>query len=348
MVGIAIQSIGPGCQVQDLGRPGWHRYGITQGGAMDRLAIHESATLLAQSADLACLEIAGLGGVFTAVGGPVQFSLTGAPMPARIDDSQLSWNASYTLYEGQKLTTGLVESGMYSYMGFGGGINTPSELGSRSTNARSALGGHHGRCLQAGDVLPVGEYSSNKSGLSIGPIERWQGGDIRVVWGPQAYLFSDGEQQRFLDTQYRVEHRLNRMGVRLQSTAAPLSASGHLSAVSDAVSLGDIQIPGDGYPAVLLADHQSTGGYPRIATIITADMARMAQSRPDTAVQFVAVDMDEAVSALRQQVDSISRLGDTLQPLLRHPQDIDDLLSYQLVSGFIADERLPWEKKNHD
>ena len=348
MSGISIQSIGPGCQIQDLGRPGWHRYGITEGGAMDRLALQESAALLGQSANLAGLEIAGLGGVLTAVGGSVRFSLTGAPMPARIDDTQLEWNSCYTLHEGQKLITGLVESGMYSYIGFGGGIDTPPELGSRSTNVRSAIGGYQGRYIQAGDILPLGESAVDYSGSRLQPIERLGGGSIRVVWGPQAYLFSDNEQQRFLDTQYRVEHRLNRMGVRLESAHAPLKASGHLSAVSDAVALGDIQIPGDGYPAVLLADHQSTGGYPRIATIIAADMARMAQARPETVVQFVAVDMDEAVSALQDQMQVVHNLANTHEPLLRNPADIDNLLSYQLVSGFIADERLPWEKQNRD
>jgi 5-oxoprolinase (ATP-hydrolysing) subunit C len=338
-----VLSIGPSCQIQGRGRTGYYRFGVPESGAMDNMALHENATLLGQSADYAVLEMAGFGGKFEVTGGVARIALTGAAMRSRLNGTAIDWNTTHLLEPGQVLDIGPVDNGIYGYLGIGGGFDVPKQLGSRATLARSSLGGFNGRVLADGDSLPlaVDNIDFSQQRLAIEP--RGGGGKIRVLWGPQCEMFPLSERQRFCSIDYRVDRRLNRMGMRLNCDAEPLTADGHLSGVSDAVSLGDIQIPGDGYPAVLMMDRQTTGGYPRIATIIQADISRMVQAKPDSLIRFVPVDIDQALEALAEHRRRINELSSTIETLNRDPATIHDLLNYQLVSGAIVDDRLPWE-----
>ena len=340
---LRVLEAGPGCQVQDAGREGYYRFGVPEGGVMDRAALYENAALLSQPVACAVLEMAGLGGRFEVLGGPLRLALTGAPMRAKIDGVALEWNATAWLEPGQVLEIGAAETGVYGYLGVGGGFAVAASLGSRATLVRAGIGGFFGRALAGGDPLPLGPDDAADTQLRLEAQERFGGGNIRVLWGPQSGMFSSSERDRFANIEYCVDHRANRMGVRLQTDEPPLRAEGHLSNVSDAVSLGDVQIPGDGYPAVLLADRQTTGGYPRIATIIQADLARMVQARPGESICFKPVSLDEALAALAGQQQRWQGLAGQVTQRLRDPFTMHDLLDYELASGAIAGEQLPWE-----
>ncbi|KIC21418.1 5-oxoprolinase subunit C family protein [Leisingera sp. ANG-Vp] len=333
---LIIRSAGPGVSVQDLGRPGHLAGGLSRGGAADRLALAEGAALLGQDAGTAALEMAGAGGEFEA-SEDIRIALTGAPMRASLDGAPLVWNASHLLPCGGRLKIGGCEAGSYGYLHLGGGIATVPMLGSRSAH----LGAGLGRTLQAGDRLPIGaDPGLRGTGQRLDPAARCEGGTLRVVAGPQTGLFTPEQIRAFENTSFRRDVRGNRMGVRLTSEAAALKPGGGLTVVSEVIVPGDIQITGDGSPFVLLSECQTTGGYPRIGTVLPADLPLAAQARPGTLFRFRFVPLEEAVEIEAAEQERRKTLGATLRPLLRDPRSMFDLLSYQLISGATAGDDL--------
>lgn len=339
---VIVHRAGPAMTVQDLGRPGYQRYGVAEGGAVDRLAMAEGAALLANTPTDAALELFGLGGRFAVEGGPVRMALTGAHMSATIDDDPVTWRSVFRLEPGQILTIGTATDGNYGYLHVGGGLDTPLVLGSRSTHLRARLGGIDGRALREGDRLALAPQRADA--LHDGaPIDGTLAGPrpaaperVRVLWGSQAHWFSKAERDRFLGMTFTVTAKLDRMGVRLKPDGDPIHSDLGLSGLSDAVCLGDIQIPGDGEPAILLADRQPTGGYPRIATILSPDLDHVVQCRPGTQLRFQAVPPDEAIDVLRAWRSHLADLKRMVIPLRRDPRDIPNLLDYNLISGVVS------------
>ncbi|PIL20883.1 hypothetical protein P775_07315 [Puniceibacterium antarcticum] len=325
---LTVLSIGPGVTVQDMGRSGTLAYGLSRGGAMDRLALAEGAALLGQSADLAVLEMAGMGGRFEA-GRDLRIALTGATMRATIDGAKLAWGASHLLPRGAILDIGPVTAGAYGYLHVGGGIDLPQILGARSTHLAAGLG----KVLATGDQLPLGTDTGGDTGLHLPQSDRFNGGTIRVVPSLQTDLFPQDQRDRFTATRFSRDTRANRMGVRLASEGEGFSVSGGLSVVSELIVPGDIQVTGDGAPFVLMAESQTTGGYPRIGTVLPCDLPRVAQAPAGATLDFRFVTMDEALEAERRFRAEIKALPTQIKPLVRNPHDIRDLLSYQLISG---------------
>jgi biotin-dependent carboxylase-like uncharacterized protein len=322
---------GPACTVQDMGRPGYLDRGLSRGGAADRLALAEGAALLGQSADLAALELAGLGGVFRAEG-DLRIALTGAPMAAEIEGSPLAWNASHLLRDGEVLTLGAVRRGSYGYLHLGGGIDTPVVLGARATHLAAGLG----RALAAGDVLPVGGDPGRRSGLRLEVEDRFGGGTIRLIAGFQTPLFAAATIARFEVTTFVRSPRASRMGMALDSEGEGFVAEGQRSILSEVILPGDVQMTGDGRPFVLLPECQTTGGYPRIGTVIPCDLPKVAQTPPGAPLRFVFVSREEALAAEMRQAAHLAALPGTVAPLVRDPRDIPDLLGYQLIGGVIS------------
>lgn len=322
---------GPACTVQDMGRPGYLDRGLSRGGAADRLALAEGAALLGQSADLAALELAGLGGVFRAEG-DLRIALTGAPMAAEIDGSPLAWNASHLLRDGEVLTLGAVRRGSYGYLHLGGGIDTPVVLGARATHLAAGLG----RALAAGDVLPVGGDPGRRSGLRLEVEDRFGGGTIRLIAGFQTPLFAAATIARFEATTFVRSPRASRMGMALDSEGEGFVAEGQRSILSEVILPGDVQMTGDGRPFVLLPECQTTGGYPRIGTVIPCDLPKVAQTPPGAPLRFVFVSREEALAAEMRQAAHLAALPGAVAPLVRDPRDIPDLLGYQLIGGVIS------------
>jgi biotin-dependent carboxylase-like uncharacterized protein len=259
---ITIARVGPQTTLQDAGRFGMLKHGISASGPMDRRAYLTAGAALERAGTTAIEFTQGLA---LEADGPLT----------------VAWPEVRVLRAGDKLDIPPV-AGNYGYVRFDREIDVPPLLGSRSTNLTVGLGGYKGRALQAGDRIAFGE-----EGVPVAaPASVASEGPIRVLWGLHADLFDDELRQRFAETIFRVSPMLDRMGVRLDDPSTLFRDQRKLSLVSDAIVPGDIQILGDGTPIVLMRDHQPTGGYPRIATIVSADLDRFAQMRPGTEVTF--------------------------------------------------------------
>ncbi len=332
---LAVHRAGPGVSLQDMGRSGYLSFGISRGGAMDRLALWEGAALLGQDAGLAALEMGGMGGVFEACE-PMRIALTGAPMRADLDGVRLAWNASHALPKGARLTIGGALEGSYGYLHAGGGFAVAAQLGSRSAHLAAGLGASS----EPGGTLPVGEDPRPADvGRLLDAEARFDGGTVRIVPSPQTGFFPEPERARFEATAFTRDARGNRMGVRLTCDTGFESAAG-LSILSEVIVPGDIQITGDGTPFVLLAECQTTGGYPRIGSVLPCDLPRVAQARPGAVLRFRMISVEEAVEVERRAAERVKGLRRSLRALVRDPADIHDLLSYQLVGGVTAGDEL--------
>jgi allophanate hydrolase subunit 2 len=275
--------------------------------------------------------MAGAGGTFEVQGTAAILALTGAPMRAEIDGKPIRWNITFGLAPGEKLKIGPAVAGTYGYLHVAGGLDVPKFMGGRSTHLAAGIG----RALAAGDALPVGSGQA-APGLTIDVAGRFSGGTIRVLEGPQSKMFSDEVRLRFAATSFARDPRGNRMGVQLAMDGPPFDAEGGLSVVSETIVPGDIQMTGAGTPFVLGPECQTTGGYPRLATVIPSDLPKMLQAAPGASIRFEFVTRDQALAAWRQEVTERQALAP--RPLIRDPHDISDLLGYQLIDGVTAGE----------
>lgn len=331
MTGFLVHRVGPSCTIQDQGRPGYLDKGLSRSGVADPVAMAEGAALLRQNTGLAVLEMAGMGGVFEAQTDS-RVAFTGAPMQADLDGTPLSWNASHLIKTGQHLTIKAVQTGVYGYLHVGGGFGTPVILGARSTHLATRIGAP----VQAGDVLPVEGDNVPSADLCLDVSDRFSGGTVRVLKGLQTPLFPQDVQARFENTVFARGQRANRMGVEMTSPGDGFVADGQLNILSEVIIPGDIQMTGDGKPFVLMPECQTTGGYPRIGTVLPCDMALIAQAPAGAEIRFRFVDMDEAIVAQKTFTSTCGGLPGKVRPLFRDVADISDLLAYQLISGAIS------------
>lgn len=288
--------------VQDGGRPGWSRYGIPASGPVDRLAHAVANTLVDRPADAAALEVSD-GGLVVVADRAV--TLAGASVAIEIDGVELGWSVGVvTVAAGARVSVRPDSGARWGYLAAAGGIAAPSWLGSAATHLVSGLGGG---VLGAGDVLPVdGAVLRSELDGGVAEVELSVGGPVRVVLGPQDRHFGDEVVARLRSSPFEVTAQADRMGMRLDGPSlAPADA---LAIPSEPVVRGSIQVAGDGVPTVLLADHQPTGGYPKIATVISCDLDGLARRRPGAALRFDAVGPDEAVTAARAEAARRRRL----------------------------------------
>ncbi|ABV93766.1 putative allophanate hydrolase subunit 2 [Dinoroseobacter shibae DFL 12 = DSM 16493] len=330
---LEICAAGPGLTVQDAGFLGYIGQGLSRGGAADTRALAEGAALLRQSPDLAAIEMAGSGGTFR-VTRDARLALTGAPMQATLDGAPLAWHACHAWPAGAELRIGAVQGGSYGYLHVGGGIDTPVELGSRSTHLTAGLG----RALAAGDSLPLGRDPGGPVGQGLQVEDRFCGGEIRIIRSFQSDSFAPEDVTRLSETPFTRDPRGNRMGVRLAHAGDGFFARGGLTVLSEIVVPGDIQVTGEGAPYILGAESQTTGGYPRIATVIPCDLPRAMQAGPGAPIRLALVDRATALAAERAEAKLLQALPKQVRPLLRDPREMSDLLSYQLISGVTAGE----------
>ncbi len=329
MPALQVHSAGPGVTVQDLGRPGWTARGLPRGGAADRLALFEAAALLGSDPTNALLEMMGFGGVFSS-SNDTRFALTGADMQASIDGTPVAPNTTHLMRAGKRLTIGGARRGVFGYLAFAGGIQTNPVMDSRAAHLTAGIGGR----LQEGDSLPLGRDTDPLAGpCRIAPLDRLAGGVIRLMPGPQTGFFAPETRDRFASTAFQRSPRGNRQGVRLDHDGAGFVMEGQPNIVSDLVLPGDVQMAGDGVPYVLLAECQTIGGYPRVGTVIPADLPKVAQAMPGAILQFQWLTVEEADATAQTDATLLRDLKQNRQPLIRDPHDIADLLGYQLISG---------------
>jgi antagonist of KipI len=273
--------------IQDLGRPGWQRYGVGTAGAMDRFALQVANLLVGNPRGTAALEI-GMGGLRLRCLQDWIVSVCGADLGASLP----LWK-SIRVRKGDELFFRSAVRGVWAYLAPAGGVVAESVLGSRSTSLRELLGA---RPAANGDVFRAGAPGpSTRDGRLVLPSAVPEYPDsvvVRVVLGPQDDRFTEESVQTFLSSSFVVTPRSNRMGYQL--AGPPLRHRTTADILSEAVAQGSIQVPADGQPIVLMADRQTTGGYTKIATVISADLPAMAQARPGAKVAFQSVSVEEA------------------------------------------------------
>ncbi|WP_299146052.1 urea amidolyase [uncultured Tateyamaria sp.] len=339
MRALIVHHAGPGVAVQDLGRPGYLAMGLTQGGAADLRAVHEGAALLRQSVECAVLEMVGTGGTFEATE-DIRIALTGAVMTAQIDGETAAWNASHLVPKGAKLVIGPTRSGTYGYLHVGGGFATDAALGSRATHQSVGLGA----LVSTGDTLAIGADKGRDTGMTLTPDPRFTGGTVRIVPSMQTEDFDPAIRARFEDTTFRRDPRANRQGVRMDSDGEGFSNPKALSIVSEVIVPGDIQVTGDGTPFVLMAESQTTGGYPRIGTVLPCDLPRIAQAPAGAEIRFTFLTLEEGAAQQARATAEERKLPLQVAPLVRDPATMQDLLSYQLIGGVVSAADAPLDE----
>jgi biotin-dependent carboxylase-like uncharacterized protein len=309
---LVIASIGPASSVQDGGRPGSQRYGLVPSGAMDRLALAAANTLVGNEPFTAAVEVGPFGAKFTARGGTVRVALAGAPRNADIAGRAVAPDTSATLADGETLTLGFARGGSFSYLAIEGGIEGEPDFGSLSVNARAGLGSPYPRPLQAGDELQTTKAASGAPERRI-ELPAASDAPIRVVWGPQDDEFADETKKLFVDSEWKISATSDRMGYRLEGPVLK-HLHGH-NIVSDGTVNGSLQVPGMGQPIVLMPDRGTSGGYPKIATVISADLGRLAQIPAGRAFRFRAVSMADAQAEARKFAELLRSLPERLRAI---------------------------------
>lgn len=334
---LKVLSAGPAVTVQDMGRTGYIAQGLTRGGAMDRLALEEAAALLSQPVG-AALEMVGMGGTFE-VTADTRIALTGAPMSASIDDVPVHWHGAHQLRAGSILKIGGIRAGAIGYLSFGGGLAAPLVMGAQSAHLAAGLG----TILSEGDEVALNGDPGGKTDLLLTPDDRFRGGEIGIVSSLQSHLFGDEALNRFASTRFVRDARANRQGIRLNPEGEGFAAEGGLRVVSEIIAPGDIQITGDGAPYVLMCESQTTGGYPRIATVLPCDLPRVAQAPQGTEIRFRLYALAEALEKERAARAEVAKLSARISPRVRDPHSMADLMSYSLISGAVSATADPFE-----
>lgn len=316
--------------LQDCGRPGYRHLGVPLSGALDVEWLQLANALVGNPLATAAIEMRLAGPQLRAAQDCV-FAIAG-DVDARLLTAEgerplASWH-SHRLRAGEQLRIAAVNSGV-AYLAFAGGIDAAPVLGSRSTYARAGLG----EILQAGGSLKVGVGGTAKLRRLPRPPRR-EPAPLRILPGPQREHFTADAWDTFLNAEFEVSREADRMGLRLAAPLLAHTSRATADIVSDAVTPGVIQVPGDGRAIVLLADCQTVGGYPKIGVVIGADLPRLAHLLPGMHLRFTAVTLDQALAARRLASADFSSLLSSIEPIREGP-DTAALYDANLISGVI-------------
>ena len=298
-----LQVIAPGLltTVQDLGRPGYAHLGVSASGAADPLSLRLGNLLVGNSETAAALEMTIAGGTFRFPEGAT-FALAGSDFAGELDGAAVPPWTTTTASPGATLRTSNTQAGARCYLAVRGGIRVPPFLRSASTHLLSGLGGVAGRAVRTGDLLRIGRapVNSPKLGLRASTLARLAPlTTYRVTVGAHASRFSQSTLDLFYSSAYTVTDQMNRMGLRLSGHV--LKTADDRGVLSLGVTCGCIQVTNAGQPLILFVEQQTTGGYPLIASIISADLPSVGQLRPGDAIRFQTVSTEEAVRILKRQ-----------------------------------------------
>jgi biotin-dependent carboxylase-like uncharacterized protein len=322
---IKVNAPGLATTVQDLGRPGYYHLGIPLSGGMDRFALRAANLLVGNDEGAAVLEAVFMGPELE-FASDAAVAVTGAELPPKVNGETRETWTSFKVKAGQVLSFDFLRKGARAYIAISGGIDVPLVLGSRSTYALGALGGHEGRKLQAGDQLPLGSKSKPvKEGLSVpaalrrGPTNT---AELRVLPGLYWHRITDAAGKHFFEDTWKVALEADRIGYRFKGgrplefvpRTPPFGAGSDPSNIVDACyPYGSIQIPGGTEPIVLHRDAVSGGGYFMVGTVISADMDLIGQLQPHTPAKFARVDMKTAMAARRDRAAMLDKVRAALR-----------------------------------
>ncbi len=328
---LKVSFAGPLVTVQDSGRFGHMRFGVPASGPMDRLSHAAANVAVGNPKDATAIEVS-LGGVMLeCIAGAVSVAITGGDFNVdHAGDKHKSWTV-LTLQKGEKLSVRAGQSGSWAYIAFAGQLEANQWLGHTATHSMSGFGGG---VILSGQEMRVSNTSMQEAreGDIQHPLHMPFKGTARVVMGPQDQYFQDAILERFLSKPYALSENYDRMGVRLKGEFLPLNAA--LSIPSEPIVRGSIQVSGDGVPTVLLSDHQTTGGYPKIATVISADMSGLVQLRNNDRLQFKAVDAQTAIKIAR---DYAKETQEYLQRIAEPKGTLEQrLMEQNLIGGVFS------------
>jgi antagonist of KipI len=293
-----IHVIKPGLQttVQDLGRFGYTHFGVSPGGAADNVSFQIANLLVGNDANAPALEI-------TLLGPTLEFEVSATiAITGRGALAATPMNETLEVAAGTRLAVGSLSAGARAYLAFRGGLAIPSVMGSCSTFLPAKIGGFEGRALRSGDKLAIGDrIRSGPRRLAAASLANLQphSGPIRVTPSLQSHWFADETIERFYQQSFIVTDQSNRSGLRL--AGEPILTTHHGELLTEGIALGAVQVPPDGQPIGLFVDQQTTGGYPKIANVVAADLPRIGQLRPREEIRFQPVGIPEAVELLREQ-----------------------------------------------
>jgi biotin-dependent carboxylase-like uncharacterized protein len=343
-VSAALDVVAPGLHttLQDFGRYGFQALGVPVSGALDAVSFELANRLVGNGTNVPALELLHQGPTLEVAADSVRVGLAGGSAEIELlgeRPTALGGWRSLLLHRGQKFRIHRLGSALCCYLAVEGGFVVEPVLGSASTFVRGGFGGFAGRALLPGDRLPLArEAAEERAELSLAKAPS-AGNDqvIRIVLGPQNDHFTDAAIQALLASEFTVSKNADRMGMRLDGPL--LEHRDGYNIVSDGVATGAIQVPGSGQPILLLADHQTTGGYPKIATVISADLPVVGRRRPGDRVRFAAVDVVEAERLRRQDRAQLDALIAEMVPLApTGGPDLDRLLEANLISGVVFDQ----------
>jgi len=336
---MAVKIIDPGFNVtvQDFGRPRFQHLGVPVSGAISPTLLRLANALVSNAEYEAGLEIRLMGPTFEVLCDSLRIAVVGTSTPVEIIDGDITFqpaNQSIKLKKGQIVKIGNVSDSGTTYLAIEGGFDLPKIYDSMSTYVRAGIGGYKGRALLAGDVVSLRTHSAADHGeLKLN--DTWfldENGPLRVILGPQDDYFLSSSVETFLASKYSVTTEADRMGIRLDGPK--LQHSKGYNIVSDGIVTGAIQVPGTGQPIMLLADHQTTGGYPKLGTVISADISRLGLLCPGAEITFQQITVEEAEQILVEQELKIkTAIGNfkPADPWLDHQA----LYNENLISGFM-------------
>jgi biotin-dependent carboxylase-like uncharacterized protein len=339
MSGFEVQEGGLATTVQDRGRMGLLHLGVPAAGALDPIALRLANALVGNPPHMAGLEVLGLGPRLRLMAASARIAVVG---PARLsleragETRSLEPGRSHHLIQGDVLAVGALSGARVAMLAVSGGFAIAPVMGSASVYTRAALGPLGGKALSQGMVLPLARGEAGEGDdLALDRPFDYGAGPIRVMAGPQADRFTTAAWETFLGAQYRVGREADRMGMRLDGPV--LEHLGKADIASEGLAAGSIQVPGNGQPIVLLADRQTVGGYAKIATVISADLPRLARLSPGAPLSFQLVSREAADAA---RVDLARRLERAERGIIRigGGLDLTALYGSNLVSGMVGPE----------
>lgn len=325
--------------VQDLGRCGYQDMGFTVSGVMDRRSFMLANLLVDNAENEAVLE-------FTMVGPTLKFTsdtiiaITGGDFSPRLNDKQVSMYTAIYVHKGDVLSMSYAKSGSWGYIAFSSRLDVPMVMGSRSTNVKSGIGGFHGRTLKKDDQI---WFRAKKRYLPYFLSRKIEPDDflketetIRVIMGPQEDYFSRQGKETFLNNEYTVSSECDRMGYRLEGEYIAHNEKG-ADIISDGIALGAIQVPSHGKPIIMLSDRQTTGGYTKIANVISVDLPKLVQRKEGHKIHFKAVTIEEAQSLYIEEYHQY----DAIRKRIHHPcgEVLDPRITAKRLTKLFDDTR---------
>ncbi|MBU3143683.1 biotin-dependent carboxyltransferase family protein [Clostridium sp. CF012] len=299
--------------IQDEGRYSYQKSGMSVAGAMDKFALRVANIIVGNSDGEACLEATLMGPEIKFLGEAV-IAVTGANLVPMINNVVVDMWCGVKVSDGDVLSFGTVKSGCRSYISIANGIDVPEVMGSKSTYVKGKVGGFQGRILKAGDEIKIGSSKAGTVKLPTKFIPCYKKENIvRVVMGPQDDYFTGAGINTFFNCPYEVTIEADRMGYRLSGTKISHKVGADI--ISDGITMGSVQVPGHGAPIIMMADRQTTGGYTKIATVITSDINIVGQLKPGDSVRFKAIDIVEAHKIYRKYMKDFHEIRECVAKL---------------------------------